>query len=41
MIHGSRLRSSTRLCTINSASSVQNTAPSANPIRVADNVTSE
>jgi len=41
MIHGSRLFSSTRLCTIISASAMPSSAPSAKPSNVADNVTAE
>ena len=41
MIQGSRLRSSTRLCTIISASTMPNKAPSTKPSSVADSVTSE
>ena len=41
MIQGSRLFSSTRLCTIISASPMPSSAPSTNPSRVADSVTAE
>ncbi len=41
MIHGKRLRSSTRLCTIRSASAIPSNAPRAKPSAVADSVTSE
>ena len=41
MIQGSRLRSSTRLCTISSASTMPSIAPNTNPSAVAESVTSE
>ena len=41
MIHGSRLFSSTRLCTIISARPIPSTAPRTNPNSVADKVTAE
>ena len=41
MIHGKRLRSSTRLCTIISASEIPSSAPRTKPSTVADSVTSE
>ncbi len=39
MIHGSRLFSNVRKCTISTASTMPNTAPMAKPSTVADSVT--